>query len=199
MLRTCLLYTLTCDNLIFMKTDQKEEKEGMVYEIGCLFVPIISDKDVLTEVSKVKSFLEKLDCNFLLGDGPDMKELAYPMKKVVDGEKHLFTKAYFVWLKFTADPDKLIDLKKDLDKDENILRYILIKTVKEDMLISGQKKVLSKVTDEKMKKSVKPVKIVKEEAPVEVVNDSDISDDKKEIDKVEEKDLDDTIDKLVIK
>ncbi len=188
-----------------METNQQREDKKMVYEIGCLFVPIISDKDVLTEVSKIKSILEELDCNFLSGDGPDMKELAYSMKKMIDGEKHLFAKAYFVWLKFTADSDKLVDLKKDLDKNENILRYILIKTVKEDMLISSQKKILSKITDEKNRKSVKPIKIIKkEEVPVEILDNNDTSD-KEEVNKVEDKDLveekglDDTIDKLVIK
>ena len=120
---------------MLMKTDQQEENRNTVYEIGCLFVPIISDKDVLTEVSKIKSSLEKLDCDFLSGDGPDTKELAYPMKKMIDGEKHLFVKAYFVWLKFTANSDKLIGLKEGLDKNKNILRYLLIRTIKKDILV----------------------------------------------------------------
>jgi len=193
-----LLYSLIYDNLMLMKTDQQEENRNTVYEIGCLFVPIISDKDVLTEVSKIKSSLEKLDCDFLSGDGPDTKELAYPMKKMIDGEKHLFVKAYFVWLKFTANSDKLIGLKEGLDKNKNILRYILIKTIKEDVLVSDQKRILSKIIDEKNKKPIKPVKIIKKEevTPIDILGG--VSKDKG-VSKLEEKDLDDTIDKLVIK
>jgi len=177
-----------------MKTDQQEENKNIVYEIGCLFVPIISDKDVLTEVSMIKSFLEKLGCNFLSGDGPNLKELSYSMEKIIDGEKHFFTKAYFVWLKFIANTDKLADLKKNLDENKNILRYILVKTVEKDSLTSDQRKVFSKTVEDKGKKVIKPAKIVKKEAPL-VIETSE----NEKIKGVEEKDLDDKIDKLVIK
>ncbi len=177
-----------------MRTDQQKENKNIVYEIGCLFVPIISDKDVLAEVSVIKSSLEKFGCNFLSGDGPNLKELSYPMKKIIDGEKHFFTKAYFVWLKFIANTDKLVDLKKDLDENKNILRYILVKTVEKDSLTSNQRKVFSRTTGEKEKKVIKPAKIVKIEDPLVIkITENE------EIKGVEEKDLDDKIDKLVIK
>jgi len=187
-----LLSLLIYDNLTLMKTGKQEEKKEIVYEIGCLFVPIISDKDVLTEVSNVKELLIKLGFEFLSGDGPKMRDLAYPMKKAMAGKKNLFEKAYFVWLKFMANSDKLANLKKDLDKNENILRYILIKTVKKDILISEQKKTPSRISTEgKEQKIIKPAKVLKTEDPstVEVLKESE------EV----ERDLDDTIDKLVIK
>ena len=178
-----------------MKTSEQEDVKNNIYEIGCLFVPVISDKDVLNEVSNIKSLLEGLKCEFLSGDGPNMKELAYPMKKIMAGDKHLFKEAYFVWLKFTADSDKMEALKKDLDKYENILRYILIKTVKEDILVSNQKKVFAKVQDEKEKKVIKPAKVVTlEESTIELAENKEV-----EKPEAEKKDLDETIDKLVIK
>lgn len=177
-----------------MKTEeinQTEENKGPVYEIGCLFIPIISDKDVLTEVANVKSVLEKLDCEFLSGAGPDLLDLAYPMKKMIGGEKNLFNEAYFVWLKFRTAPEKLLDLKKDLDKNNSLLRYLLMKTTEEDSLVS-QKKILSKVSEEK---EIKPVKIAK---PVSIDEEVPLSETfvEKEVEGI---DLDETIDKLVIK
>ncbi len=175
-----------------MKTEKQEENKDIVYEVGCLFVPIISDKDVLTEVSNIKDLLVKFDFEFLSGDGPKMRDLAYSMKKMIDGKKNLFDKAYFVWLKFIANPDELDGLKKELDKNENILRYILIKTVKKDILVSEQKKVPSRTSETKEKKEIKPARVTKVVEEPFIVADSEV--------KVEEKkDLDDTIDKLVIK
>lgn len=182
---------LICDSLMVMKKEEQENNKSTVYEIGCLFVPIITDKDVLEEVSNIKITLEKLGCEFISGDGPTMKSLAYPMKKMIEGEKHLFKEAYFVWLKFNAVSDKMADLKKDLDKNVNILRYLKIKTVKEDVFASNQKKVLtSKPQEEKTTKVIKPAKIVKasESTPVETIKEKEKS-----------TDLDETIDKLVIK
>jgi len=178
-----------------MKTDEKNEKTGNIYEIGCLFVPVISDKDVLTEVSNIKNSLEKLDCIFLSGDGPNMKELAYPMEKHIDGEKYLFREAYFVWIKFRSDSDKLALLKKDLEKYENILRYILVKTVENDMLVSNQKKIFSKAQEGKAKEPIKPAKVVKAEDIPEV---KAVEEDEK-LEKPDVKGIDETIDKLVIK
>ncbi len=177
--------------------NQQDENEGAVYEVGCLFVPIISDKDVLLEVSNIKLSLEKLGFNFLSGAGPNRLELAYSMKKITGNEKHLFAEAYFVWLKFKAISNKLVELKKDLDKNSNILRYLLMKTTEEDSLVSFQKKLVTKVSSEKEKdkKEIKPIKITKiiQEDERNVL--SKIS----EKEKVKEKDLDETIDKLVIK
>jgi ribosomal protein S6 len=178
-----------------MKTDEKNEKTGDIYEIGCLFVPVISDKDVLTEVSNIKTSLENLGCIFLSGDGPHMKELAYPMKKHIEGEKHLFREAHFVWVKFRSASDKLDPLKKDLEKYENILRYILIKTVENDVFASNQKKVFVKAQEEKVREPIKPAKVVKaEDVPVvEIVEDGE------KVEKPDVKEIDETIDKLVIK
>lgn len=181
-----------------MKTNQQEEEgKRAVYEIGCLFVPTISDKEVLTEVSNVKSFLEKLGFEFLSGAGPNLLELAYSMKKVIENEKHSFNGAYFVWLKFKALSEKLSDFKKDLDKNNNLLRYLLMKTTEEDSLVSSQKKVLTNVAEEKEKnkKELKPVKIAKIALAEEENSLPEITEKEAE----EEKDLDETIDKLVIK
>ncbi len=176
---------------MLMKTEKQEENKNIIYEAGCLFLPIVSDKDVLTEVSNIKKSLEKLGFEFLSGDGPNMRDLAYPMKKIIDGKKTLFEKAYFVWLKFKADPEKLAELKIDLDKNENLLRYLLIKTVEKDILVSEQKKVLARISEEKKQRAIKPAKVTKVEESKEVVAPEET--------KEEKKDLDDTIDKLVIK
>jgi len=182
-----------------MKTgevNQTKEDKGSVYEIGCLFVPIISDKEILKEVANVKSVLEKLALEFLSGAGPDRLELAYPMKKMIGNKKHSFEEAYFAWLKFRADAEKLSDLKKDLDKNSNLLRYLLMKTTAKDSLVSSQRKIATDIVKEKEKdkKEFKPVKIEK----ISLVEENFLPEILEE-ETTKGKDLDETIEKLVIK
>ncbi|MBU4536831.1 30S ribosomal protein S6 [Patescibacteria group bacterium] len=101
------------------------EKE--VYEIGYLLLPNISEEDVLTEVANVKAILEKQGASFLSGDEPKFINLAYPISKMFGADKQIFEKAYFAWIKFEVEVEKIIALKSGLDKYENIMRFLLIK------------------------------------------------------------------------
>lgn len=180
-----------------MKEANKQKEKNNIYEIGCLLAPIVSDKDALAEVSNIKSYIEKAAGGFLSGDGPQKKVLAYPIKKMIGGKKHSFDSAYFAWLKFTAEREKLASLKKDLDKNENILRHLLTRALEKDTLVSDSKRFLSKVSSRKESGPVKPVKIVKPQEKTEAEKDKIPEKDAKKTE--EEKDLDKTIEKLVIK
>lgn len=178
------------------KTETSNANEANVYEIGYLLMPGISNEDILSEVSNIKSILEKRKCVFLSGDEPQMKTLAYPMAKAVDGVKHIFDKAYFAWMKFEIAQEKLADLKKELDKYENILRYLLVNAPKKDTLVSDSKKFSFMKTDKH--KVIKPVKIVAAKKTV-VVSPADGTEKVSEKNLKAGKQLDETIDKLVIK
>jgi ribosomal protein S6 len=65
---------------------------------------------------------------------PKMINLAYSMTKVVSNVRNKFNTAYFGWIKFTMDGDKVLDLKKKLDLDPNFIRFLILKTVKENTL-----------------------------------------------------------------
>lgn len=178
------------------------EKEKQIYEIGYLIIPSISEEDVLNEVVKIKAILEKQGAGFLSGGEPKLINLAYPVSKMFDAEKQIFEKAYFAWIKFEIEVDKLLKVKTELDKYKNILRYLLIKTIKKDVLIGDNKKTLSvkkdvSIVDKEKEKEVEPVKIV----PKNEGKDLNLSEDKedKKITEKEEKELDETIDNLIIK
>ncbi|MBU1046790.1 30S ribosomal protein S6 [Patescibacteria group bacterium] len=184
------------------------EKE--VYEIGYLLLPSISEEDVLTEVANVKAILEKKGASFLSGDEPKLINLAYPISKMFGADKQIFEKAYFAWIKFEVEVEKVVALKTELDKYENIMRFLLIKTIKKDTLVSEVKKPISVkkdsgITDKDKEKEIEPVKIVKkeevadeenkEEAIIEDVKEEVVSED----DRKEKEDLDETIENLIIK
>ncbi|MCK5285609.1 MAG: 30S ribosomal protein S6 [Candidatus Pacebacteria bacterium] len=172
--------------------------EKIIYEIGYLVIPSVSDEEVLTEVANIKTILEKGGATFISGDEPKLIDLAYPVSKIFDTEKQIFEKAYFAWIKFEVEVEKIEKIKIELDKYRNILRYLLIKALRKSTLVSDPKKVSFSKKDEIEDKKIKPVEIVKkEELPKEEVeNVEEIKDTEKE--KKEKEELDETIDNLII-
>ncbi|MCK4918184.1 MAG: 30S ribosomal protein S6 [Candidatus Pacebacteria bacterium] len=173
--------------------------EKVIYEIGYLVIPNVSDEEVLTEVANIKLILEKEGATFLSGDEPKLIDLAYPVSKIFNTEKQIFEKAYFAWIKFEVEVDKLVKIKAELDKYENILRYLLIKALKESALISDNKKPSFTKKDEIIEeKQIKPVEIIKKEdsSETDIKKVEDVNDAEKEKSKEE---LDETIDNLIIK
>lgn len=181
-------------------------EEKKVYEIGYLLNPAMSEEDVLGEVAKIKSVLEKQGAIFLSGDVPVLIDLAYPISKMFEADKQIFEKAFFAWIKFEAPSDNAEIIKKELENLQDILRFLLIKSLALDTLVSETKKVIKKeivLVDEEKQKKVNPLKIAKKEESVEEKNDvsdaknlEEKKDPKKE--EIKDEDLDETIDKLII-
>jgi ribosomal protein S6 len=111
---------------------EKNMDEGFsVYEAGFHIVPLVAEENVLAEVSKIKSEVLNLGGIFISEEFPKSRPLAYTIGKIVAGSKHNFDRAYFGWVKFEMVPSKIGDLKIALDKNEHILRHLLIHTTKE--------------------------------------------------------------------
>jgi ribosomal protein S6 len=65
---------------------------------------------------------------------PKKINLAYQMQKTLQNVINKFNSAYFGWVKFSMEPEKVLELKKKLDLDPNIIRLLIIKTVKENTI-----------------------------------------------------------------
>lgn len=161
-------------------TEQKEEKEinPRTYELGYLLVPTIGEGDVLTEAGRIKGVIESCGGMIISDENPKETALAYPIDRRVEGKKKIFTSAYFGWAKFQGDPESTATLKKSMEADESVIRFLIIKTVKENTLI--QKRPFSGIGAKK-----KDVSETKTDKP-------------KEATPVSEAELDKTIEELVI-
>lgn len=121
------------------KASDKDEAEFMdprVYEVGYLLVPTISEEDVPAEHGNLKELVASLGGQMISDEMPIMIPLAYSMLKVVSNVRSKFDKAYFGWVKFYLDPEQATMLKKKLDQDPKIIRFLIIKTVKENTIAS---------------------------------------------------------------
>jgi len=114
---------------------QKEDSGQKVYEVGYLLVPTIAGEDVPKAYGDIKELVTGTFHGHIISDEmPKMLNLAYTMVKVIANVRHKFNTAYFGWIKFSMEPEDVLKLKKSLDQDKSIIRFLLLKTVKENTI-----------------------------------------------------------------
>lgn len=145
-------------------TTDGEESELKVYELGFHILPSVPNENVGAEFSKVKSAIEDRGGSFISEEFPKLRPLAYQISKGGRGGKQKYNQAYFSWIKFQAEPTNVLEIKKTVEGMENILRFILIKTIKESTLYSPKPSYLrsdpnriAKRNQEEKEKAEKPI------------------------------------------
>ena len=110
------------------------EENSKVYELGYLLIPTIKEEDAPVNYGNLKELLVSFNGEIISGEMPKMTSLAYSMAKVTSNIKNKFNTAYFGWIKFTMNSQKVLELKKHLDLDPNIIRFLILKTIKENTI-----------------------------------------------------------------
>ena len=118
------------NNEEFMAVDPK------IYEVGYLLVPTITEENVPVIYDKLKQLVLSFGGEIVSDEMPKMIPLAYTMLKVVQNVRSKWSNAYFGWIKFSMDPEKVGEFKKKLNLDSEIIRFLIIKTVKENTIAS---------------------------------------------------------------
>ncbi|MES2088034.1 MAG: 30S ribosomal protein S6 [Patescibacteria group bacterium] len=114
--------------------DPVDQVENRVYELGFHVVSSIPEEKLPAEVTIIKDVLTNNGAVVISEDFPKLKNLAYQMTKVV-GAKHLkFNTAYFGWVKFEINPESIDVVKKAMEKNDNIVRFLIVKTVRESTM-----------------------------------------------------------------
>jgi len=106
--------------------------DSRIYEVGYLLAPTIPEEKVADHYVGLKDLISSLGGNTIADEIPRMIPLAYTIQKVVQNVRSKYDTAYFGWNKFEMDPEKVLELKKKLDLDANFVRFLLIKTVREN-------------------------------------------------------------------
>jgi len=96
----------------------------MLYELSCLINPDLSEEQAGEFIEKLEGIVS--DGGKVVKKDPARKiGLAYPIKKQ--------TNAFLLSIMFESSPEKMGELKDKLDKDSEIIRFLLIKTkIEED-------------------------------------------------------------------
>ena len=123
-----------------IKTEEQIEgkEKSTVYELGFLVIPAVVEGRVPEIVASLKAGVEGNGGAIIAEGQPLLKPISYEMFKMVDNKKQKFTQAYFDWIKFELDSSKISEIKLQAEKNPEILRFLLIKTVKENTMYSSK-------------------------------------------------------------
>lgn len=111
--------------------DETETGELRIYEASYLLLPFITEEDIPKEAGRVKEQISLSGGVIFSEEDPKPIKLAYPMFKVISNKNTKFENAYFGWIKFEGKAENISKVKKALENNENILRFLILKTTKE--------------------------------------------------------------------
>jgi ribosomal protein S6 len=117
-----------------VEVEGAEEVKQSVYEVGYIMVPTIAEEGLGGEVTAFKDMLTEHGVTFISDEYPKMMELAYEMSRSIANKKQKFSYGYFGWVKFECTTAQAKVIKDLLDKNEKLVRYLMIKTVRESTM-----------------------------------------------------------------
>lgn len=108
-----------------------EKVAQKVYEVAYLVSPIVPEEKVGEVVGRIKSVLEKQGAFVLSDEFPRFKQLAYTLVKPLGGKNEKYATAFFGWIKFEGNTSVPVILQTALERDTDIVRFLVIKTERE--------------------------------------------------------------------
>lgn len=109
-----------------------DEVVSRIYEIGYHIIPTVPEDGLEKVVNAIRTVIEKAGGSFIAEGAPALMKLAYDMDAREGDRRVTHDRAYFGWLKFEAAPEVAALVDEALRTDQDILRYIVFKTVRED-------------------------------------------------------------------
>ena len=154
------------------ENENKEEAEPRVYELGYLLVPTISEENVPASYGNLKELVASFSGTLITDEIPKKVALAYIMQKTLANVRNKFNTAYFGWIKFQMNADKVLELKRKLDLHPDLIRFLILKTVKENTIAAkrfvGRDSAYRKTPSARKTEGEEAVPINKEEIDKEI-------------------------------
>lgn len=108
--------------------------KNTIYEVGFHIATTLPEEKLAGEVTKIKDVLENAGVAMVSEEFPKRMQLAYTIEKKNQGGTIKHDSAYFGWIKFEVDSSKIAEIKEELDQNDNIVRFIIVKTVRENTM-----------------------------------------------------------------
>ncbi|MDE1925242.1 MAG: 30S ribosomal protein S6 [Patescibacteria group bacterium] len=109
-----------------------------VYEVGFHIVPTVAEAEVGGVVEKIRALLGDLPdgragAEIIKEEYPHKLTLAYAIERSNSGKREKYNEAYFGWIKFATDKSAIPALQRSLTAMREVLRFLVVETVREDM------------------------------------------------------------------
>ena len=144
-------------------TEDHNEVDVSVYEVGYLVLPSVTVDNLPQVVSNIRSIIEKAGATPLDSEDPVLEDLAYSMSKTISARKYVVDEAYIGWMKFEAESNMVEAIKLGVDKIEEILRTLLIKVPRETTFTFAGAREAKEASEAKEEALNNPVAEVMEE------------------------------------
>lgn len=133
-----------------MEKENKEKGGDMtVYELSYILLPSLAESEVPAKVSGLKDLVTSAGGAVISFEDPVLIDLAYSMTKVTPTSRTKVNSGHFGWIKFELSTEETEKIKSKLDTNAEVVRYLLVKTVKENTLLNGK---MNLVREEKSRK-----------------------------------------------
>ena len=116
--------------------------DSRIYEISFIFDNKLDESAALDKANAIKQSIATLGGSFISEEAPYMRELAYEMVRVVNNVNVRFNEGYFGWIKFEMEAEKVKEFEKALKLDEQLVRYLVVKTVRENTVFTKRAPVI---------------------------------------------------------
>lgn len=108
-----------------------------IYEVGFHIVPTVDESQVAAVVEKIKKSLGS-DVEIVAEEAPKRMHVAYQIERATQGKREKYTESYFGWVKFALKGDEVgaqvNAIELSLRGMNEVLRYLLIQTVRDDLM-----------------------------------------------------------------
>lgn len=132
-------------------------RDPRVYEIGFLILPTVPEEKLEAEVDALRKIVTD-NGGLPISEGrAELMDLAYSMDMTIKNERHTFAKAYFGWIKFDVTPEKVDVIHKALKGQDNLLRFLLVKTVRQDAVVTAPSQPRTESSSRKEEQPAEPL------------------------------------------
>ena len=107
---------------------------NQIYEVGFLLTPEQSSEALSGSITAIKDMLATNGASIISEGEVEHVDLHYTMERVTESGRQKYDQAYFGWIKFEIPSENMEALKEVFDGDANIIRHLLVKTIKENTM-----------------------------------------------------------------
>lgn len=117
-----------------------------IYEVGFHILPTSTEDGLAAQVAAIREAISSVNGTIIADGAVKKMDLAYPMTKVAHNKRTTFNSSYFGWFKFEVEPKGAKEIQAVLKASDNVIRFLLVKTVREDTM--APRKLFAKKKEE---------------------------------------------------
>ena len=106
------------------------ERELNSYELAFHVLPTVAEGEVSTVFDRIKAAITAAGGQITTEEAPARFDLAYEIVKFLEGRNRKFSSAYFGWVRFELEANKVAEITEAVEGTKEILRHLIIRLTK---------------------------------------------------------------------